>query len=135
MLNYHIAKFILASSNYSAMASQSEQKTLEFPEKFYVGHMIGKRGQTIRDMEELTGSTIKVVPTISRSEKFVVITEPPEAVEMAIELAEMYQLFEKHGMYFGNTKGGLNSEKVFNLPQIFKHTCQTTLLSTVSFGR
>ena len=117
------------------MASQSEPKTLEFPEKFYVGHMIGGRGQTIRDMEELTGATIKVVPTISRSEKFVVITEPPEAVEMAIELAEMYQLFEKHGDDFGNTKGGLISEKVFTLPQIFKHTCQITPLSIISFSR
>ena len=115
------------------MASQSEPKTLEFPGNFYVGHMIGRRGQTIRDMEELTGATIKVVPTISRSEKFVVITEPPEAVEMAIELAEMYQLFEKHGDNFGNTKGGLISEKVFTLPQISKHTCQTTPFSAISF--
>ena len=88
------------------MASQS---ALEFPQNFYVGHMIGKGGQTIRDMEELTGATIKVAPT-DMSKKFVVITEPPEAVQMAIELAEMYELFEKHGMDFGNTKGGLISE-------------------------
>ena len=68
--------------------------------------MIGRRGQTIRDMEELTGSTIKVVSTISMSEKFVVITEPPEAVEMAIEVAETYKMLE-----IGNTKGGLISER------------------------
>ena len=93
------------------MAAQSEPKKLEFPSNFYVGHMIGRGGQTIRDMEELTGATIKVVPTIGMSEKFVVITEPPEAVQMAIELAECYETFEKHGMYFGNTKGGLISER------------------------
>ena len=94
------------------MAAQSEPKTLEFPPNFYVGHLIGKGGQTIRDMEELTGAIIKVVPTtINRSEKIVVITEPPEAVQMAIELAEMYELFEKHGSDFGNTKGGLISER------------------------
>ena len=88
------------------MASQSEPKTLEFPQNFYVGHMIGKGGQTIRDMEELTGATIKRVPTISRSEKFVVITEPPEAVQFSIEVAEMFELCE-----IGNTKGGLISER------------------------
>ena len=93
------------------MASQSEPKTLEFPENFYVGHMIGRRGQTIRDMKELTGATIKVVPTFSRSEKFVVITEPPEAVQMAIKVAECYETFEKNGYNFGNTKGGLISER------------------------
>ena len=88
------------------MAAQSEPKKLEFPENFYVGHMIGRGGQTIRDMEELTGAIIKVVPTtINRSEKIVVITEPPEAVQMAIELAERHETFEKNGMDFGNTKG------------------------------
>ena len=94
------------------MASQSEPKTLEFPGNFYVGHMIGRRGQTIRDMEELTGATIKVVPTTnSRYEKIVVITEPPEAVQMAIKVAECYETFEKNGYNFGNTKGGLISER------------------------
>ena len=45
------------------MASQSELKTLEFPRNFEIGHM---RGQTIRrDMEELTGATIKVVPPLT----------------------------------------------------------------------
>ena len=50
------------------MASQSELKTLEFPRNFEIGHMIGNstnRGQTIRDMEELTGATIKVVPPLT----------------------------------------------------------------------
>ena len=31
-----------------AMASQSEQKILEFPPNFYVGHMIGRKGNTKR---------------------------------------------------------------------------------------
>ena len=80
------------------MAAQSEPKTLEFPPNFYVGHMIGRGGQTIRDMEELTGAIIKVVPTIGMSEKFVVITEPPEAVQMAIKLPKPLVC----GLYGGN---------------------------------
>ena len=71
-----------------AMASQSEQKILEFPPNFYVGHMIGRGRQTIRDMEELTGATIKVVG------KYIQISGSPNAIELAEELIMALFKFE-----------------------------------------
>ena len=71
----------------STMASQSEPKTLEFPRNFYVGHMIGRKGQTISDMEELTGATIKVVPGCRNlSGQNIQILGTPDAIELAEEL-------------------------------------------------
>ena len=56
-----------------------EPKTLEFPPNFYVGHMIGRKGNTIRDMQEISGATIKIVQNIQ-------ISGAPNAIELAEEL-------------------------------------------------
>ena len=41
------------------MAYQSEiSKVLEIPTNFYIGHLIGGKGETIRDIQELTGAEI-----------------------------------------------------------------------------
>ena len=44
------------------MASQSEQETkvLEIPNGFYVGHLIGSKGKTIRDLQKFTRTKINI---------------------------------------------------------------------------
>ena len=33
---------------------------LELPSNFYVGHLIGRKGNTIRDIQELTGAKLNI---------------------------------------------------------------------------
>ena len=33
---------------------------LELPSDFYVGHLIGRKGNTIRDIQELTGAKLNI---------------------------------------------------------------------------
>ena len=43
------------------MAYQSEiSKVLEIPTNFYIGHLIGGKGKTIRDIQKLTGAKINI---------------------------------------------------------------------------
>ena len=44
------------------MAYQAESsKVVEIPPNFYIGHLIGRKGKTIRDIQKLTGAKI-IIP-------------------------------------------------------------------------
>ena len=68
-------------------------KTLEFPPNFYVGHMIGRKGNTIRDMQEICGATIKIVH-VGNCRQNIQISGAPNAIELAEELIMALFKFE-----------------------------------------
>ena len=70
-----------------------EPKTLEFPPNFYVGHMIGRKGNTIRDMQEISGATIKIVH-VGNCRQNIQISGAPNAIELAEELIMALFKFE-----------------------------------------
>ena len=70
-----------------------EPKTLEFPPKFYVGHMIGRKGNTIRDMQETSGATIKIV-YVGNCRQNIQISGAPNAIELGEELIMALFKFE-----------------------------------------
>ena len=70
-----------------------EPKTLEFPPNFYVGHMIGRKGNTIRDMQEISGATIKIVH-VGNCRPNIQISGAPNAIELAEELIMALFKFE-----------------------------------------
>ena len=74
------------------MAYQSEiSKVLEIPTNFYIGHLIGGKGKTIRDIQELTGAEI-IIPNPNPSKTLEI-----RGSRNAVKFAEEFVLaFFKH---------------------------------------
>merc|ERR1712156_1031931 len=75
--------------NLFEMASRSEQdtKVLEMPHWFYVGHLIGSKGKTIRDLQNFTRTKINIQKVPEKMfQKNVEIMGYPDDVKMAEEL-------------------------------------------------
>merc|ERR1712008_431656 len=94
-----------------AMASQSEPKTLEFPPNFYVGHMIGRKGNTLRDMQEICGATIK-------------ISGAPNAIELAEELIMGLFKYEDPSEFSDGLK------KIVVIGKLHQHLTPNSVLAT-----
>ena len=83
-----------------------QTKVVEIPPNFYIGHLIGGKGKTIRDIQKLTGTEIIIpkgkAPNIPGVIVFGMHPNPPKILEIrgsrnAVKLAEEFVLaFFKH---------------------------------------